>query len=976
MAAELERFRPSEVRLLPSRFRDNMERDSVWISSIPVGSLLHSFRNTSGVFSEREGGYMTMPKLGGWESLDCDLRGHTTGHLLSAMAYLGMREKADSLISGLAEVQKQYGTGYLSAFGEGLIDRNIAGKSVWAPFYTLHKILSGLMDQYELCGNTEALELAKGMGDWAYAKLSPLSDEVRRRMIRNEFGGFNEAMYRLFAATKEDRYLRVARFFYHDERIDPLKKGDDNLGTAHANTFIPKLLGECLNYELFGAEDSRSAAELLFSTLSSEHSFVTGEVSDKEHLFPPEEQYLHLSGYNGESCCTYNLLKLAERLFCYEPRSSIAEYYERALYNHILGQQDPQTSMVCYFTPLQSGAYRLYSQPDKSFWCCVGSGFESHSRYNSAIYYHGGDSLYVNLFIPSELDWNGMIVCQETDFPESGRIDLTLSGDVRKATLMLRYPSWATEMKIDGRRVNNKYCGGYVALSRNWKKGQRITIDFGMELHEEALRGDNSRKALLYGPVVLAGELAEVSHPFSDPSKYNDYYNFDYGVPQDRSYYSISDFKRVGPLKYEGPGGITVKPFYDLHHHRYVVYWKQGAHDTASNVQLSSAGTQELSGRPEFDYSTGEEGERAYIRLPRGTAEVKALLYCHQNMTEEVLFRSRAFLAHMDRLGVAMVFVQRGSQNWDVSEGCQERFEAIVEDLAGGTHHPEILSAPVIPFGHSAQATFPWNFAAWNPERTLCIISYHGDAPRTNLCGYGRANVEWGRTRNIDRIPGLMIEGEYEWWEARVRPALAFRMMYPDSRISFLCDAGKGHFDLCPETQEYIALFIEKALSDPRPEGGVYYSRWSADGVESDNPYDMFWYQDEEMVSLTRARYAQTRGKKEQYVSAKLNGTLLTYDPAKHIKINAVVSGDGFTLEPVFTDADRAAESIFHAPVRCKVTLISGPAIQTGEYSFVVDEDYFGRDPMRLWSGITLCVEADGDDTYKPAVQEINIQLR
>ena len=227
--------------------------------------------------------------------------------------------------------------------------------------------------------------------------------------------------------------------------------------------------------------------------------------------------------------------------------------------------------------------------------------------------------------------------------------------------------------------------------------------------------------------------------------------------------------------------------------------------------------------RVTFDYMAGDEGQRVCVRLPRGAREVKAVLYCHQNMTEEVLFRSDRFTRQMDSLGVAMAFVQSGSQNWDVADGCQERFERIMADVSSGTEHPEIETAPIIPFGHSAQATFPWNFAAWNPDRTLCIISFHGDAPRTNLCGYGRANIEWGRTRNIDRIPGLMIEGEYEWWDARVRPALAFKMMYPDSRISFLCDAGKGHFDLCEETQEYIVRFIAKSLENPRPEGGVYY---------------------------------------------------------------------------------------------------------------------------------------------------------
>lgn len=281
---------------------------------------------------------------------------------------------------------------------------------------------------------------------------------------------------------------------------------------------------------------------------------------------------------------------------------------------------------------------------------------------------------------------------------------------------------------------------------------------------------------------------------------------------------------------------------------------------STSVVAYSASDAESKSNHPVFDCAIGEHGKRALLRLPKGNSEVKAILYCHQNMTEEVLFRSKLFTDRMDSLGVAMAFVQQGSLNWDTTSGCQERFDSIISGFASATGHQEISTAPIIPFGHSAQATFPWNFAAWNPQRTLCIISYHGDAPRTNLCGYGRANIEWGRTRNIDSIPGLMIEGEYEWWEARVRPALAFRMMYPESRISFLCDAGRGHFDLGEDTQLYIARFIEKSLADPRPAGGEFYSRWHADGSESSDPHDCFWYHDSEMVDRTRLRYSAAHG--------------------------------------------------------------------------------------------------------------------
>ena len=556
-------FALTDVKLLPSRFHRNMQRDSAWISSIPVNRLLHSFKNTAGVYSALEGGYDAGLKLGGWESLDCDLRGHITGHLLSAMAYLQMKQKADSLVQGLAEVQRQYGTGYLSAFGEGLIDRNIQGKSVWAPFYTLHKILQGLIDQYTMCGNEMALKVARGMGDWAYNKLKPLSEETRLKMIRNEFGGFNEAMYNLYAITKNEKYLWVARFFYHNDKIDPLKQGNNDLGTNHANTFIPKLLGECRNYEMFGAEDSRRAAENLFWTLVNDHAFVTGEVSDKEHLFKPETQSKHLTGYDGENCCTYNLLKLADRLFCYQPDSKIADYYERALYNHILGQQDTLTSMVCYFTPLMTGGYRLYSTRNDSWWCCVGSGFESHAKYQSSIYFHNDQNLYVNLFIPSELNWDGTIIRQETSFPESNKTMITSSS---KINMKVRYPYWASYMKINGKKVKADK-DGYVTI----KATKKAEIEFGMNLHEEATKDDPSRVALLYGPIVLGGRLADVAHPFSDPTKHNDYYTFDYGKHAD---VKLGEVKHLGGLRFES-NGIQIAPFYDLQHCRYVVYWKK-----------------------------------------------------------------------------------------------------------------------------------------------------------------------------------------------------------------------------------------------------------------------------------------------------------------------------------------------------------------------------------------------------------------
>lgn len=265
---QVESFDLKDVRLLPSRFRDNMMRDSVWMTSIATNRLLHSFRNNAGVFAGREGGYMTVKKLGGWESLDCELRGHTTGHLLSAYALMYastgseiFKLKGDSLVTGLAEVQAALGNGYLSAYPEELINRNIRGTSVWAPWYTLHKLFSGLIDQYLYTDNKQALEVVTRMGDWAYNKLKPLDEPTRKRMIRNEFGGVNESFYNLYAITGDERYQWLAEFFYHNDVIDPLKEQRDDLGTKHTNTFIPKVLAEARNYELTQDNDSRKLTD-------------------------------------------------------------------------------------------------------------------------------------------------------------------------------------------------------------------------------------------------------------------------------------------------------------------------------------------------------------------------------------------------------------------------------------------------------------------------------------------------------------------------------------------------------------------------------------------------------------------------------------------------------------------------------------------------------------------------------------------
>lgn len=595
---QVKSFDLKDVRLLPSRFHENMMRDSAWMASIDVNRLLHSFRTNAGVFAGREGGYMTVKKLGGWESLDCELRGHTAGHLLSAYGLMYaatgseiFKLKGDSIVNGLTSVQEALGNGYLSAFPEELINRNIRGTGVWAPWYTLHKLFSGLIDQYLYADNKQALNMVKRMGDWAYHKLKPQSEETHRKMIRNEFGGINESFYNLYAITGDDNYRWLAEYFYHNDVIDPLKELRDDLGTKHTNTFIPKVIAEARNYELTQNEVSRKLADFFWHTMIDHHTFAPGCSSQKEHFFDTAHFSKFLNGYTGETCCTYNMLKLSRHLFCWTGDVKVADYYERALYNHILGQQDPESGMVCYFLPLLNGAHKVYSTKDNSFWCCVGSGFESHAKYGEAIYYHNDKGIYVNLFIPSEVNWKekGMVLRQETAFPSEEKTTLTVHAKTPvMTTVYLRYPSWSGKatVRVNGKKIAvGQKPGSYIALTRHWQEGDCIEAVYPMQMRLETTPDNPKKGALLYGPIVLAGERGtegmQEPAPFSNPKLYNDYYTYDYHVPAQLPTTLQVNRKQLGEvLKRVGDGlnfttsqGDVIRPLYDIYRQRYVVYW-------------------------------------------------------------------------------------------------------------------------------------------------------------------------------------------------------------------------------------------------------------------------------------------------------------------------------------------------------------------------------------------------------------------
>ena len=400
------------------------------------------------------------------------------------------------------------------------------------------------------------------------------------------------------------------------------------------------------------------------------------------------------------------------------------------------------------------------------------------------------------------------------------------------------------------------------------------------------------------------------------------------------------------------------------------------------------------------------EHPTAFLWIPENCTQVRAVVFGQHNMCEEPIFDHPVFRETMTELGVAIVWLSPGiDQQWDVKNGCQKVFDKMMEDLADVSGYSELKQAPVVPLGHSAMATFPWNFGAWNPNRTLAIISYHGDAPRTNLTGYGRENLEWGRNRNIDGIPGLMIEGEYEWWEARVNPALAFRMMYPESCISFLCDAGHGHFDVSDEVVDYLCLFLKKAveyrlqknqgLNQPvqltklDTRDGWCAERWrpnqksraKAAPIEKykGDPHDAFWYFDQEMAGATEAYYARECGKKEEYIGFMQNGKLLSFNENLHARTTGTFEpgSDGLTfhLKAAFTDTLRSRLSNDHAAGTPVIDRICGPVEKVNDSTFTVRFYRMGLNNTKRTGDIWLLAHYSGDNKFKSSVQQFNLHI-
>lgn len=519
-------FNLQDVSIDEGPFKTAMEADARYLLTVEPDRLLADFREHAGLKAKAA-------RYGGWES--SGLAGHTLGHYMSAcaMQYASTGDKrfldrVNYMVKELDECQVHRKSGYLGAIpGEDTLWSQVSAGDIrsrgfdlnggWSPWYTVHKIMAGLLDAYLYCDNKQALLIEKKMADWTAAVVNHLPDSLIQKMLICEYGGMNEVLVNTYALTAEKKYLDMS-WKFHDRRIlDSLAAQLDILPGKHSNTQIPKAIGCIRRYELTGKKEDSVTAAFFWNTVTQHHSYAAGGNSNYEYLSTPDHLNDYLTDNTMETCNTYNMLKLTRHLFSLHPDAHFMDFYERALYNHILASQNHQDGMMCYFVPLRMGTRKEFSDSFNTFTCCVGSGMENHVKYGESIYFEGADgSLYVNLFIPSRLQWHhrNVTITQSSQLPATDLVQLTVNTQTATAfPLRIRKPHWVQkDMQL---RVNGQPlpvitgADGYIVISRTWKDGDQVSLSLPMDIYAESMPDNPGRIALFYGPVLLAAVFGD-----------------------------------------------------------------------------------------------------------------------------------------------------------------------------------------------------------------------------------------------------------------------------------------------------------------------------------------------------------------------------------------------------------------------------------------------------------------------------------
>jgi uncharacterized protein len=597
-------FSLKDVRILNPELLRMREQTLRYMLALDSDRLLHNFRVTAGLPSSAEPLYNRESPTNGW-------RGHYIGHFLSACGQMydstgdaRIKAKADAMIAELAKCQTRLGDkGYLSAFPESGFDDLEQGRPAAVVWYALHKIMAGLLDVYESWQNPQALQVLERMAAWTDWRTGRIPEEQMQRTLQTEFGGMAEVLANLSAVTKNPRYLEVAKRFDHHAVMDPAAQGRDTLTGLHANTQVPKFIGAAREYELTGDPYYRDAALFFWQQVVLHRSYVTGGNSINEHFrTPPDVLASELTDLTQETCNTYNMLKLTNHLFSWHAEPRYADFYERAFLNHILATPNPAEGSPLYYLGMQPGQWKIHFVPHEGFFCCSGTGLENFAKLGEGFYFHSTQdglsdhSLWVNQFFASEVNWKekGVTIRQETRFPDEAGTRLVIqTKSATRFNLNVRIPYWAenASLTINGKpfQPNEKLTpSSYAKISRTWKDGDHVEVRLPMRLHLQAIPDDPKLAAIVYGPVVLAGELGTDN---LDPKRIYSEDKVLHGgfpiiaVPELAGDRNALDkwiqpaSAKDKPLTFRTadaghPEDVTLSPFYRLFNQRYNVYWR------------------------------------------------------------------------------------------------------------------------------------------------------------------------------------------------------------------------------------------------------------------------------------------------------------------------------------------------------------------------------------------------------------------
>ncbi|GAA4834917.1 hypothetical protein GCM10023310_10510 [Paenibacillus vulneris] len=613
-SAKLKNFDMEQVDVTDPFYVNAFNKDVEYLLKLDPDRLLSGFRTVAGLPKKAE-------LYNGWEGSWSYLRGHTLGHYMTALSQAykqtknnpalnaQVKSKIDYIISELKACQNASSNGYVFATPEAhfdVIEGKIEGQS-WVPWYTMHKIIAGLVDIYKYEGNGDALQIASKLGDWAYNRTQTWDDSTHTRVLNVEYGGINDALYELYKYTSSPNHLTAAHRFDEDSLFTPIVNGQDVLSNKHANTQIPKFIGALNRYRTLGEAESfyLKAAENFWEMVVNDHTYVTGGNSENEHFREPGQLDNYRNNINDETCNSYNMLKLTRELFRLTGDIKYANYYEKTLQNEIMSSINPETGMSTYFKPMGTGYFKVFSTEFDSFWCDTGSGMENFTKLDDSIYYHTDQDLYVNMYLSSTLNWaeKGFQLTQETNIPQSDKATFTINAAPSEAmNIKFRSPEWIAQgqkaaVTINGAALNVEAANGYIDINRVWKKGDVVELTFPLEVQVSTLIDNPEAAAFTYGPLVLSAglgteQMVAIPHLASQKANLPPGVTFkDYILVKDGSVTDWIHNVKNNLVKTEGKLEFTLRntdednhlkftPYYSLYKERYGIYFYLSALDS------------------------------------------------------------------------------------------------------------------------------------------------------------------------------------------------------------------------------------------------------------------------------------------------------------------------------------------------------------------------------------------------------------